>query len=144
MTSTGRLADTRPSRIKEPHTPHPHPAAPSEIADQFSSFQKTLESGPHFDANKLKDFKVLAAETAYPVGAVQAQGPVQSGALDPKTAGGEGATSQQHHVAEDLHDLPPRFWKTPTLLLEEVEMEAVMVSCARTARRIVYSHHLTA
>lgn len=121
----------------EPHELQPHPAAPSEIADQFSSFKKTLESGPHFDPNKLKDFKLLAAETATPVGAENPQGPVGTGALDPSKVGssssiqgssGGNTSSPRGDVAEDLHDLPPRFWKTPTLILEEVEMDAIMVS----------------
>lgn len=75
---------------------------------------------------------------AYPVGAVTPHGPVQTGKLDASTAGGAsgGGKTQDNRidVAEDLHDLPPRFWKTPTLFLEEAEMEAVMVSLASRAK----------
>lgn len=134
-------ADSDPFPHAEPHTPHPHPAAPSEIAEKFESFQKTLESGPHFDANKLKDFKQLAAETAFPIGTDGPQGPVQTGALDAKQAqssgnniasGGSGPKAHtpttRTDAADDLHDLPERFWRTPTLILEDTEMEAIMVS----------------
>ena len=31
-------------------------------------------------------------------------------------------------VAEDVHLLPERFWRTPALAFSEAEMEAVMVS----------------
>ncbi|CAO1630295.1 unnamed protein product [Sympodiomycopsis kandeliae] len=122
----------RSKAVSESHQAHPHPAAPSEIANQFSDFKKTLESGPHFDPNKLQDFKLLAAETATPVGAMSAHGPVQTGALDPSkvnssaTSSGSSSSPTRGDVAEDLHDLPSRFWKTPTLVLEEVEMDAIM------------------
>ncbi|PWN53922.1 hypothetical protein IE53DRAFT_383557 [Violaceomyces palustris] len=93
---------------KQPHTPHPHPAAPPSVVEKFQDFQKTLASGPHFFPEKLVQASSSAAQP-------------QPGAL-------ASAVSGDREVAEDVHLLPERFWKTHALLFEEAEMEAVMVS----------------
>lgn len=137
---------------------HPHPAAPAEIADDFPKFQKTLESGPHFDANKLQPFEEAAKEyqvgmrkedveaqkrggTSAPSeggvdgsagGSRSGQGAKEAGSGSGSGKGGSGEVKEG--TVEDLHDLPPRFWKTATLVMDEAEMEAIMVSL-QTVRR---------
>lgn len=139
---------------------HPHPAAPAEIAEDFPKFQKTLESGPHFDANKLQPFEDAAKE--FQVGMrkedVEAQkrggtsapsqggvdgsaGGSRSGQGAKEAGSGSGSGGQKggqsevkEGTVEDLHDLPPRFWKTATLVMDEAEMEAVMVSLQSNGR----------
>ncbi|KAE8257752.1 hypothetical protein A4X13_0g2144 [Tilletia indica] len=96
------------SQSSKQHTePHPHPAAPPEIAKDFSHFQEVFASGPHFHPEKLQS----------------------------ASSGGEGeepaaAAAEAAPVAEDLHELPARFWKTRSLVIEEDEMEAIMTGGA--------------
>jgi small subunit ribosomal protein YMR-31 len=91
------------------HSPHPHPAAPSDIRDAFSSFQEKLASGPHFDKAALQPVEALA----------------KGGQV-----GGTGGAAAASNAVEDVFDLPERFWNTPSLRWEEKEMDAVMVSAA--------------
>ncbi|KAL9940840.1 hypothetical protein V8E36_000328 [Tilletia maclaganii] len=86
------------------HEPHPHPAAPPEIAKDFTHFQEVFSSGPHFHPEKLLQQQAASEET-----------------------GGKAAAPA---VAEDPHDLPPRYWRTPSLAYEEDELEAVMTGGA--------------
>ncbi|KAE8271536.1 hypothetical protein A4X09_0g794 [Tilletia walkeri] len=91
------------SQSSKQHTePHPHPAAPPEIAKDFSHFQEVFASGPHFHPEKLQS----ASE------------------------GKEEPAAAPAPVAEDLHELPARFWKTRSLVIEEDEMEAIMTGGA--------------
>ncbi|EST06771.1 Ribosomal protein S36, mitochondrial [Kalmanozyma brasiliensis GHG001] len=92
---------------KESHTPHPHPAAPSSIVESFDHFQKVFSSGPHFHPEKL-----------------QSQSGDNSGS---KGSGLLGDVDMQgREVAEDVHLLPERFWRTPALQFSDEEIEAVM------------------
>ncbi|KAK0544476.1 hypothetical protein OC846_005084 [Tilletia horrida] len=84
---------------------HPHPAAPPEIVKDFSHFQEVFSSGPHFHPEKLQS---------------------ASGSASASSSGGGGGASSGAEVVEDVHDLPPRFWKTSSLLIEEDEMELIM------------------
>ncbi|PWN23744.1 hypothetical protein BCV69DRAFT_296061 [Microstroma glucosiphilum] len=147
---------------KAPHQKsetHPHPAAPAEIADDFPKFQKTLESGPHFDANKLQPFELAAKEFQVGMRKEDMEAQKRGGSSAPSEGGVDGAAggsrsgqgakeagsgsggpkSGQSEVkegtVEDLHDLPPRFWKTSTLVMDEVEMEAVMSGGASLSQR---------
>lgn len=92
------------------HVPHPHPAAPEKIASSFDHFQKVFASSPHFHPEKLQ------------------QESSQSSAGSSK--GGSGLLGNVdmngREVAEDIHLLPERFWRTPALTFSEEEMEAVM------------------
>ena len=92
------------------HVPHPHPAAPEKIASSFDHFQKVFASGPHFHPEKLQ------------------QESSQSSAGSSK--GGSGLLGNVdmngREVAEDIHLLPEKFWRTPALTFSEEEMEAVM------------------
>ncbi|CCF48741.1 hypothetical protein NDA11_007223 [Ustilago hordei] len=95
---------------KGEHVPHPHPAAPEKIASSFDHFQKVFASGPHFHPEKLQ------------------QESSQSSAGSSK--GGSGLLGNVdmngREVAEDIHLLPEKFWRTPALTFSEEEMEAVM------------------
>lgn len=93
------------------HVPHPHPAAPPKVVESFSHFQEVFESGPHFNPEKLKAASSPSSETQSSSG---------SGLIQVDMTGRE--------VAEDVHLLPERFWKTPALMFSDEEMEAVMVS----------------
>ncbi|PWN88329.1 hypothetical protein FA10DRAFT_268529 [Acaromyces ingoldii] len=100
------------SSSSEPHTPHPHPAAPKEVAKSFDHFQEVFKSGPHFDPSKV--------EQSSP-----SQGKSGGGGDGGKTKGGLMASDNPEAV-DDVTQLPARFWKTPALEWEEKEMEAVM------------------
>ncbi|KDN38377.1 hypothetical protein K437DRAFT_23576 [Tilletiaria anomala UBC 951] len=86
---------------------HPHPAAPKEI--DFKHFQEVYRSGPHFNPDKVKSPAQLAAAQSSGQGA----------------SSQASSTNHQHGAVEDLHQLPERFWKTPALLLDEAEMDAI-------------------
>ena len=103
------------------HSPHPHPAAPSDIRDAFSSFQEKLASGPHFDKAALQPVEALAKG-----GQVGGTGGAAPSGNEPGTGGAAAASN----AVEDVFDLPERFWNTPSLRWEEKEMDAVMVSAA--------------
>lgn len=116
------LADlVRPSFpvTDESHTPHPHPAAPQDVAQNFDHFQEVLQSGPHFHPEKIQQTS-------------QASSSSNAGAEAGKKAESGGAAE----VAEDLHDLPKRFWQTPALALEEKEMDAIMVGLSVLLQRV--------
>lgn len=102
------------SPVAEAHTPHPHPAAPSNIVSSFDHFQKVFASGPHFHPEKLE------------------QPSSSNSASSPRSGSGSGLLGNVdmngREVAEDIHLLPERFWKTPALAFSDAEMEAVMVS----------------
>lgn len=82
------------------HEPHPHPAAPQAVAKDFSHFQEVFQSGPHFHPEKIQTSASPSPSSS--------------------SSGGE--------VFDDLHDLPKRFWQTPSLLIGEREMDAINVS----------------
>ncbi|KAJ1021916.1 hypothetical protein NDA16_003678 [Ustilago loliicola] len=91
---------------KGEHVPHPHPAAPEKIASSFDHFQKVFASGPHFHPEKLQQQSSQTSSSA-------------SGLLGNVDMNGR-------EVAEDVHLLPERFWRTPALVFSEEEIEAVM------------------
>jgi len=101
--SLNRFFSTSLLLCSEHEDSHPHPEAPKEIVKEFSHFKEVLESGPHFHPEKLESSSSSSSST-----------PSSS------TKGGD--------VFEDLHDLPKRFWQTPSLIIEEKEMDAIMVS----------------
>ncbi|WFD35296.1 t-SNARE affecting a late Golgi compartment protein 2 [Malassezia cuniculi] len=41
--------------LTEPHVPKPHPEAPADIAKDFERFRSVLESGPHFNPDKITE-----------------------------------------------------------------------------------------
>ncbi|CAD6888806.1 unnamed protein product [Tilletia controversa] len=96
---------SQPKDASASHEPHAHPAAPPEIAKDFNHFKEVYSSGPHFHPEKLQQ----AASTAE-----------------------EEEMAAPPPVAEDLHELPPRFWRTSSLVMEEDEMEAIMTGGAST------------
>ncbi|CBQ71441.1 conserved hypothetical protein [Sporisorium reilianum SRZ2] len=98
---------------KEAHTPHPHPAAPSSIVSSFDHFQKVFASGPHFHPEKLQQPSSQSSQS----------GASASGLLGNVDMNGR-------EVAEDVHLLPERFWRTPALAFSDAEMEAVMTGGA--------------
>ncbi len=106
------LMSNFPSLIPEAHEPHPHPAAPKEIANDFSHFQEVFKSGPHFDPSKI-------------------QSPLHAAKSDSSSSAPKSGGSQAKDAVEDLHDLPPRFWRTSAMIIEEAEMEAIDVSSTR-------------
>lgn len=88
------------------HEPGPHPEAPAEVAESFSQFRETHNSGPHFHPEKAGS-----------------------------SSGGAGGAPSG--VANDIRELPPRFWDTLSLRIDEAEMEAIMVrALGRIRRRI--------
>ncbi|PWN31849.1 uncharacterized protein FA14DRAFT_166078 [Meira miltonrushii] len=114
-----RLAsEARQPRIKFPdrkastsadHTPHPHPAAPQDVAKNFDHFQEVFQSGPHFHPEKVQQMSSQSSTGG---------GGGGSSAASSSGKGGE--------VVEDIHELPKRFWATPALAIEENEMDAIM------------------
>lgn len=114
------IVDGQPARTRnshstaslrtESHEPHPHPAAPKAVAEDFAHFQEVFKSGPHFHPEKIG-------------GGGEASASGSSGGSGGATAPG---------VVDDVQQLPSRFWKTPTLLLEEDEMDAIMVSTSES------------
>ncbi|TKY86980.1 hypothetical protein EX895_003657 [Sporisorium graminicola] len=99
---------------KEAHTPHPHPAAPSNIASSFDHFQKVFASGPHFHPEKLQQSSPSQSQSQ------QTSGSGLLGNVD----------MNDREVAEDVHLLPERFWRTPALAFSDAEMEAIMTGGA--------------
>lgn len=95
--------------MTDAHTPHPHPAAPSSIVESFDHFQKVFSSGPHFHPEKLQQPSSSSSSSS------------GSGLLGNVDMNGR-------EVAEDVHLLPERFWRTPALQFSDEEIEAVMVS----------------
>lgn len=90
--------------MTEPHQAGPHPSAPQDIADDFPRLRKLFESGPHFDASKLKPIVTSSSTTP----------------------------SASPDAVDDLHELPRRFWDTPVIRWSEPELDAVQVrSCWR-------------
>lgn len=65
-----------------------------------------LESGPHFDASKLKPFSLSD--------------------FAPK-APSKSSSSISKDAVDQVFDLPARYWNTPSLRLSEAEMDAVQV-----------------
>ncbi|KAK0526613.1 hypothetical protein OC842_005142 [Tilletia horrida] len=94
------------------HEAHPHPAAPPEVVKEFDHFKEVLSSGPHFHPEKLQQ--------------ASADGSSGGGGSGDAGKGGKAAAP----VAQDLHDLAPRYWRTSSLAFEEDEMEAVMTGGA--------------
>lgn len=88
-------------------TAGPHPCAPPEAQAQFDAFEKTRASGPHFDPAKVQSFAQIFSSG-------------KESKSSPPSAAAEDAV-------EDLHQLPKRYWATPTLEITEAEMEAVNV-----------------
>ncbi|EPQ25685.1 uncharacterized protein PFL1_06757 [Pseudozyma flocculosa PF-1] len=107
---------------KEAHVPHPHPAAPPNVADNFQKFQQAYESGPHFDPSKLNDTASASASSSSSSSAAGGAGS-SSGLLGNISMSGR-------EVAEDTHLLPERFWRTPALVLGDEEMESIMLGGA--------------
>lgn len=98
--------------LAEPQKPHPHPAAPQAVIDDFKHFQDVFKSGPHFNPDKLES---------------QAQSNArQETGMGKQAPGGTGGSGGE--VFEDIHDLPPRFWKKPSAEMGQAEMDAIMVS----------------
>ncbi|WFD27357.1 hypothetical protein MNAN1_002353 [Malassezia nana] len=91
---------------KPKHEPHPHPDAPEAIQKDFARFREVLESGPHFDASKLKPFSLKDFEPKSPS----------------KSSSGSAKDAVEH-----LFDLPERYWNTPSLRFSEKEMDAIQV-----------------
>lgn len=100
------------SLATETHKPHPHPAAPSSIVSSFDHFQKVFASGPHFHPEKLSS--------------PQSSSSSESGSSGSGLLGDVDMNDRE--VAEDIHLLPERFWRTPALTFSEAEMDAIMVS----------------
>ncbi|KAJ9476216.1 hypothetical protein PHBOTO_006290 [Pseudozyma hubeiensis] len=98
---------------KETHTPHPHPAAPSSIVSSFDHFQKVFASGPHFHPEKLSSPQSSSSESS-------SSGSGLLGNVD----------MNDREVAEDIHLLPERFWRTPALTFSDAEMDAIMTGGA--------------
>lgn len=48
------------SLLTEPHVPQPHPEAPPDIAKHFDHFRSVLESGPHFNPDKIQTAPKIA------------------------------------------------------------------------------------
>lgn len=94
-----------PRTLPDTQEPQPHPSAPEEVQKNFSHFQEVLQSGPHFHPEKL-----------------------QSSSASSEASSGESSSGGGGDIAEDLHDLPRRFWQTPSLLIEEKEIDAINVS----------------
>lgn len=90
--------------------PKPHPAAPSDQAQSFDRFEQTRASGPHFDPSKVLSFDQI----------------FNSQSSSSSSAGATSST-QAPDVVEDVHQLPKRYWATPTLAMSDAEMEAVNV-----------------
>lgn len=109
----------------EAHTPHPHPAAPSNIVSSFDHFQKVFASGPHFHPEKLQQ-QSSSSQTST---SSSSSGGGSSGLLGD-------VDMNDREVAQDVHLLPERFWRTPALIFSEAEMEAVMVSISDCAERV--------
>lgn len=74
------------------------------MAENFSQFRETLNSGPHFHPEKAGS-----------------------------SSGGAGGAPAG--VADDIRELPPRFWDTLSLRFDEAEMEAIMVRAVGASRR---------
>ncbi|SHO78610.1 Uncharacterized protein MSYG_2957 [Malassezia sympodialis ATCC 42132] len=89
---------------KPSHEPQPHPDAPADIQKDFARFREVLESGPHFDASKLKPFSLSD--------------------FAPK-APSKSSSSISKDAVDQVFDLPARYWNTPSLRLSEAEMDAV-------------------
>lgn len=100
-----KFPDRKASHHDQQHTPHPHPAAPQDVANDFEHFQKVFASGPHFQPEKIQ----------------KVEHPLHS------SQNSESKSPASNGAAEDLHDLPKRFWQTPALAIEEKEMDAIMV-----------------
>lgn len=97
------------------HVPHPHPAAPEKIASSFDHFQKVFASGPHFHPEKLQSQNSNSGSSnSSSSGSGKASGLLAN--VDMKG----------REVAQDIHLLPERFWRTPALVFSEEEIEAVM------------------
>lgn len=97
-----------PPRTEAHGEPHPHPAAPEEVASDFKHFQEVYSSGPHFHPEK-----------------IQAAAPASSGAKD---SGAPADRKLNEGEVSDIHELPKRYWDTPASHFEEAELEAIMVS----------------
>ncbi|WFD23760.1 t-SNARE affecting a late Golgi compartment protein 2 [Malassezia equina] len=89
---------------KPKHEPKPHPDAPADIQNDFSRFREVLESGPHFDASKLKPFSLSDFE--------------------PKPAA-KSSSGGAKEAVDQIFDLPARYWNTPSLRFSEAEMDAI-------------------
>ncbi|SPO31470.1 uncharacterized protein UTRI_06600 [Ustilago trichophora] len=89
--------------------------APPAIASSFDHFQKVFASGPHFHPEKL-----------------QKQPSSSSSSSSSQTASGllGNVDMNGREVAEDVHLLPERFWRTSALVFSEAEIEAVMTGGA--------------
>ncbi|CAO1617340.1 unnamed protein product [Parajaminaea phylloscopi] len=126
------------TQAQDPHTPHPHPAAPKQIAENFEHFQETFRSGPHFDPKKLQSLEQASDEARSQFGQTDSQpgaGTVNKGkgAAGSSSSSSSPSSSSSQGVVEDLHDLPPRFWRKPIQFVDEAEMEAVMSGGASVA-----------
>lgn len=66
-----------------------------------------LESGPHFDASKLKPFSLSD--------------------FAPK-APSKSSSGSSKDAVDQIYDLPARYWNTPSLRFSEAEMDAIQVS----------------
>ncbi|CAO1615655.1 unnamed protein product [Jaminaea pallidilutea] len=98
------------TQAQDPQKPHPHPAAPQAVIDDFKHFQDVFKSGPHFNPDKLES---------------QAQSHArQETGMGKQASGGTGGSGGE--VYEDIHDLPPRFWKKPSAEMGQAEMDAIM------------------
>lgn len=67
-------------------------------------------------------------------GSRSGQGAKEAGSGSGSSGQKGGQSEVKEGTVEDLHDLPPRFWKTATLVMDDAEMEAVMVSLQTSGR----------
>ncbi|WFD20115.1 t-SNARE affecting a late Golgi compartment protein 2 [Malassezia caprae] len=96
---------------KPKHEPKPHPDAPADIQNDFARFREVLESGPHFDASKLKPFSLNDFAPKAPA----------------KSSGGS-----SENAVDQIFDLPARYWNTPSLRFSEAEMDAIQSNALST------------
>ncbi|UZJ54477.1 hypothetical protein CBS101457_003797 [Exobasidium rhododendri] len=87
---------------------HPHPEAPKQVVENFGHFKEVFDSGPHFHPEKLEASSSSSSSS-----------PSSSSSSAPSAGKGGG------EIFEDLHELPQRFWQTPSLVMGQIEMDAI-------------------
>lgn len=94
------------------HTPHAHPASPSEsLPDSFASYRSKAQQHGPLGGSRARNTSAPSPASSLSYGVIGSRPGMELGSIEPKD--GE---------YFDRNELPKRFWRTP---FTDAEMEAI-------------------